>query len=463
MKDEELFNLCDKKESTEEAKQVVITINEEFKKIIPPLSSEELFQLETNLLRDGCMSPLVLWNGILIDGHNRYSICERNYIEYKTVEKKFNNENEVKEWIIRNQFGRRNLSPYTRAELAIKLNEFTLKTRAKENLSLAGKEKQPLAISPKAENSSGEDLFDVIETFTPVNTRKELSELSGVGLGSIDKVKVIQEKATEEVKEKLKAGTMTINEAFTNIKKVELQEKSSALKKESIEKAKMMKSITNIVCGDSTIETLNAPNNIKCVLTDPPYGQAFISNRRTITAKDTGIANDDTLELALEVTKKVYTNLFSKMADDSCLFSFIGWKQEPSFRTMIEEVGFKIKNSIIWVKNNHGSGDLTGSFSPKHERIIFAVKGNPKLNFRPDDVLNGNEIITEHPTSKPIDLLKVLIEATTNEGDIVVDPFAGHGSTLIISSKLKRSYWGCELDEFNYSQIKINIDKYGKQ
>ena len=86
-------------------------INPKFKSLIPPLSAEEYTQLEQNILSDGCRDPLVTWNGFLVDGHNRYQICSNHSIKYDSVDYDFDNEEEVIDWIIDNQLGRRNLDP----------------------------------------------------------------------------------------------------------------------------------------------------------------------------------------------------------------------------------------------------------------------------------------------------------------------------------------------------------------
>lgn len=88
-----------------------IRIDKEFQSLIPPLSAEEKSQLEVNLITEGCRDALVIWNGILIDGHNRYEICTRLGIEYRVVEKFFASREEASDWIDANQLGRRNLRP----------------------------------------------------------------------------------------------------------------------------------------------------------------------------------------------------------------------------------------------------------------------------------------------------------------------------------------------------------------
>ena len=95
----------------------------EFKSLIPPLSKSEYDLLEKSILDEGCRDSLVTWNGVLIDGHNRYEICKKHKIKFNTVEKKFEDKNAVKLWILDNQIGRRNLNSYQRAELILKLKD----------------------------------------------------------------------------------------------------------------------------------------------------------------------------------------------------------------------------------------------------------------------------------------------------------------------------------------------------
>jgi len=88
-----------------------IIIDKEFKSLLPPLDKETYTLLEKNLLEHGCRDALVTWNNVLIDGYNRYAICTKHGIPFKTVSKEFASRNDVLIWIITNQSSRRNLSP----------------------------------------------------------------------------------------------------------------------------------------------------------------------------------------------------------------------------------------------------------------------------------------------------------------------------------------------------------------
>ncbi len=202
-----------------------------------------------------------------------------------------------------------------------------------------------------------------------------------------------------------------------------------------------------LLCGDARELMTRAPAGFHLLLTDPPYGVDFQSHRRVTTARKEGIANDGKDE-ALDLLADVLTKAYPLMAEDATCLIFTGWRNEPEFRQVIEQAGFTIRGSLVWVKNNHGAGDLAGAFAPQHERIIHAVKGNPKLVRRAADVLSGHDKQnSEHPMEKPRDLLRQLIEAVTQAGDTVVDPFFGTGNTLLEAYSLGRDFFGIELDE----------------
>lgn len=165
-----------------------LKIDPEFQALIPPLSDEEFQQLKENIIKDGCRDSLVTWNGTIVDGHNRYKICQENDISFNTEEKGFADREQAVEWIIRNQFGRRNLSPTQRCELALKLKPMIQK-KAKENQRNAGG-----AVPSKMAE--------------PVDTRNELAKIARVSNGTFSKAERILEKGTpEQIKRARKGGS----------------------------------------------------------------------------------------------------------------------------------------------------------------------------------------------------------------------------------------------------------------
>jgi len=233
---------------------------------------------------------------------------------------------------------------------------------------------------------------------------------------------------------------------------------------------------TNTVYNDDCLNILKTlpDNSIDLILTDPPYGIDYHNNRRNKNGKiktENGILNDskDNTDFLGNVIKECF-----RVLKDGRHFYWFGrfdalYKQ--AFE--IEEAGFVIKNELIWLKNNHGTGDLFYSYAPKHESILYCVKRtNKSVKMFPLQTLNGttrhnnileyskvskNEMVHDH--QKPIDLLKFLIQKSSLENEIVLDIFAGSGSTLYAAKGLNRKFIGCELDNFYYTEIKNNFSK----
>lgn len=94
-----------------------LKIDPEFRGLIRPLTTAEREQLEANLLADGCLDAIITWEGIIVDGHNRYEICTEHDIPFDIIEKEFDCRESVIAWICNHQLGRRNLSEATRKYL----------------------------------------------------------------------------------------------------------------------------------------------------------------------------------------------------------------------------------------------------------------------------------------------------------------------------------------------------------
>lgn len=182
-----------------EKKVYDLIIDPEFRDLIPPLNEEELKLLEESLVADGCESPLIVWNGVIIDGHNRYAICRKHDIPFSIQEKNFDTRKEVMLWMLRNQLGRRNLNNYQRSELALKFEP--LFAHASEKRMLAGK-----LVDPPQNSAEGSG-----------ETRKQIAKMAGVSHDTIKKVKRLHEHADEETKSRLRRGEMTVNKAYNEL------------------------------------------------------------------------------------------------------------------------------------------------------------------------------------------------------------------------------------------------------
>lgn len=183
---------------------VNIIVDDEFKKLITPLTAEERKGLEESILKEGCRDALILWGNTLIDGHNRYEICTKHNIPFKTVEHKFENRQDAIKWIILNQFGRRNLPTHERARLALRLKP-VIAERAKEN-------KQEAANKMNA--SIGNNVStEICENVSPIDTQKEIAKVAGVSHDTIAKVEKIEAEAPTPVVMASRKGEISVNSA----------------------------------------------------------------------------------------------------------------------------------------------------------------------------------------------------------------------------------------------------------
>lgn len=211
-----------------------------------------------------------------------------------------------------------------------------------------------------------------------------------------------------------------------------------------------MNKVNNIDCIEGL--KLLKDESIDLVITDPPYLMNYRSNRRVKQEKFDYIKNDKD---AHEVISESLELIHKKMKNDTAIYMFCSWHHIDFFKQEFEKY-FKLKNIIVWNKNNHGSGDLKGAYAPKHEFVLYGHKGRSLFrNKRVPDVMDCAKIPSSkltHPTEKPIELLETFILNSSDEKGIVLDAFSGTGSTGLASLKNNRRFLGFELEN-TYCEI----------
>lgn len=190
-------------------------IENEFKNLIAPLSVEEYKALEDSILSEGCREPIILWQNIIIDGHNRYEICTKHGIPFNTINKNFNSKQEAMAWMIDNQLGRRNISAVDRVLLAQKKTAL-LEEQAQENKRIGGRLKSDIKRDASTETFDNVDKSSSNEEFTAINIRKETATLAGVSEGTVAKVLKIQ-KEHPDLLDNVRRGEMSINRAYKSV------------------------------------------------------------------------------------------------------------------------------------------------------------------------------------------------------------------------------------------------------
>ena len=211
-----------------------------------------------------------------------------------------------------------------------------------------------------------------------------------------------------------------------------------------------------IINGDSIESMKSLPSELfDLVVTDPPY--------KTITGGDSNGKNSERPKGMLSGNRKLFkhqnikisdwmSEIYRVLKDNTHCYIFTNALNLTEMLNEAQKVGFKLHNLLVWEKNNCTPSQY---YMKNCEYVLFLRKGKAKwINDigGSKTVHQFNNIIGNktHPCEKPIDLLKFYIANSSNENDIVFDPFVGTGSTLVATKELNRQYFGYELEEQYY-------------
>ena len=190
--------------------QMDLKIDEEFRNLLPEPTREEYTNLEKSIVKRGVLSPLLVWDGTIIDGHTRYAICQVHCMkDIPTKEISFQSREEAVSWILMNQLSRRNLTDFQKNEIALKYEEVIAKQMKKRQ---------------GERNDLKEHSDHVIRMLPPTTTRKELAKMAGTSEGSIQRTKLILDKGTPEQIEQVRKGEVSLGVMAKEIKENDIPE-----------------------------------------------------------------------------------------------------------------------------------------------------------------------------------------------------------------------------------------------
>lgn len=193
-----------------------ITINETLRAYIDPLTGDEARALERSLLAEGCRDALVLWGDVLVDGHNRYRICQKHNIPFETVQNTaFKTMEDVFLWMIDNHLGRRSVSDFQRGILALRKKEIIASRIARQAQATgsAGAVAANEASGPAQDASLAGSGKQIANDDGPPWSREEVARAARVSPTTLSQIEKIQKMAAPELVEAVKTGTISINAA----------------------------------------------------------------------------------------------------------------------------------------------------------------------------------------------------------------------------------------------------------
>jgi site-specific DNA-methyltransferase (adenine-specific) len=227
--------------------------------------------------------------------------------------------------------------------------------------------------------------------------------------------------------------------------------------------------------GDCINVIRGLTTEISAIVTDPPYasGSRTESSRpssgamvRNARFKARPIENDQmTTTGFVWLIRETVLAAKPMLAQGGAVLSFIDWRQWPQLVGALETCNLRVQNMVVWDKGSIGMGN---GFRNRHELILHASNGVPEvadrstgnvLQFAPDDLVmqHGRIPPTDHPSPKPVALMEKLLGVVTVPGELVLDPFAGGGATLIAAKQTGRHVIGIETSEAHCRTIAARL------
>lgn len=402
----------------------MLKINEDFKRLIPPLTQEEYKQLEDNILKEGIREKIITWNETIIDGHNRYEIAQKWGLDYQTEPMHFKDEIDVKIWMLLNQLGRRNLIDFVKGELYSTIEEFE-------------KEKGKIILEQKAvfKGNQHSAPLSIIDNEPKHNTREIVSQKLGWSTGKKGMFDVVKKKAPEEVKEKLRSGEVSINQAYQEIKKAEKKEEKEQQRKVLAEKGAKKEVEIDFRLGDfEEVFTDLQDGSVDCIITDPPYPYEFI-----------------------EVWSKLSRFAKRVLKPNGYCIAYSGQMHLPE---VIKRMNEYLDYYWTFAVYHEGQTQIVNGVNLmcRWKPVLIFQNGKKKLgNTFQDYFISEQREKKGHDWQQSKSGVGYLIEMFTKPNDLILEPFAGSGTTIIAAKEKNRRVIGAEIDQQTYNIAKALI------
>ena len=426
-----------------------LKIDEEFKDLIPPLTTEEFNQLESNIIKEGVRDKIITWRGVIIDGHNRYKICKKNDIEFKTKELELADRYEVINWIVNNQLGRRNLLPEQKQYLIHKMYENEKKDKL-DNL------KQN---SPKYNSCTSDEPTDKVVSKrmkvseqTVHNAHKFGKAVDKLNESGLDRNDILSGNIDITQKDVVKLGSFK-NKKLKKIIKMLKDEEADSVKHAELLIERQKNEIKNeikdnkpIIYKQSYIDWLQTIKECDLLLTDPPYMTDLEDGQNIDKFAD---------EWLIEA--------LSKVKSTGHAYVFIGAYPEELraylnvFHNRRKETKLTLENVLVWSYRNTLGVAPSDKYILNWQSVLY-FKGvdagdlygiNKVEKFAVQDISapDARTGYRYHTWQKPDEIADRFIRHSTKENDLVIDPFAGTGTFVLSANRLGRIGVGCEISK----------------
>ncbi len=206
-----------------------LTVNPELKAYIDPLTPDEHDALERSILAEGCRDALVLWGDVLVDGHNRYGICQKHGLPFQTVQNpRFQTLEDVHLWMIDQHLGRRSVSDFQRGVLALRKREILAERRTRILATSPSPQDLPPDEEAPAPMAAQDPAAAALEP-RPLHSREDIAKAARLSSSQVVMIEKIQKQAAPELVDALKAGAVSLNAAAAVASLPPEEQKAAAL------------------------------------------------------------------------------------------------------------------------------------------------------------------------------------------------------------------------------------------
>jgi len=429
-----------------------LKIDNELCVLIPPLQKEEYELLEKSIIKEGCRDALIVWSEkpiickncssdkfkrecidgqevwecencghlhpftpTIIDGHNRYEICRKHNIEFETKELEFDNKEDVKDWIDANQLGRRNLTDDQRQVLIGRRYNREKNRQGGTGANQYNKQTGKLAKEYKVSDRTVKNYAKVAEFYEQLEQEQP-------------------EVAKEVWSGKTWSGKTNLKKVKKEVKKKEREQQ----RKKIAEEGSKIKIDTPLICGDFYTSDIK-DNSIDLILTDPPYPGEFLDQWDRLGEFADRVLKPSKFLIAY--SGQLNLNKTIQLLNKSLIYYW-------TFALV-----HKSNKQLIMPRN---------IFCGWKPLLVFQKKPYKKLEDKIEDIISGSGREKNlHDWAQAEDELKYIIENFTIENEIILDPFAGSGTTLVVAKKSNRKSIGIDINEENIKIIKRRLSDAG--
>jgi hypothetical protein len=389
--------------------KLIPKVDAEFAALIAPLSSEEYQQLEANLIAEGCRDALVVWRGLLVDGHNRLAICNHHGIPYDTTEIQLPDRESARLWIEENQIGRRNLSNDQRAAVAYRIMQRRVAISKKQRAAKAGA-------------SPGSGILVVHGSHQVGSTPRQRERTAREHHISTRKIREIAAlaKTDPDIITRIVNGEVSLRDAKDfSLDRVRQRNITAALKThvrgEGIHTGHMKR-----------LFRILDDNSVDLFITDPPWEKKAMP----VYSELAKLAQQKLKPggFCLVLCGQLYLNeIIARLSESLDWYWLCGVK-------------FSGSHSRIWPRK------ISNGFKPI---LVFAKRPaptKPKHEWLADLVHRTHADKSHHRHGQGVGDSQYYIERLTLPGELVVDPFVGGGTVPEICATIGRRFVGTELN-----------------